>query len=88
MQLPFNTLMASAFITYLSDASEDVRIKFTDQWSNILELDSFDFCKFLGREGYFLNWQSYGLPADKLSRENAIMLIEVNTIDMIMKFVS
>lgn len=70
-------MMASAFITYLSNASEDVRATSTEIWCKILGTESFDFCKFLGKEVHFLRWQSYGLPSDTLSRENAIMITEV-----------
>lgn len=76
--LPMNSLLAAAFITYLCDAREDLRIEYLAKWGAELSKTEFDFCKFLSSERDLLQWQALGLPSDRLSQENAIMIFQVS----------
>jgi dynein heavy chain 2 len=79
-ELPLNSLMAAAFITFLCNASEDVRLEYCSIWCRMLCRDKFDFQKFLSTERDVLQWQLHGLPPDQLSHENAIMILEVKSV--------
>lgn len=72
-----SSLLAAAFITYLCDASEDMRVEYLTKWAAELSKPNFDFCKFLSSERDLLQWQGLGLPSDRLSQENAIMIFQV-----------
>ncbi|KAF2362508.1 ATPase dynein-related AAA domain [Trinorchestia longiramus] len=69
-------LLAAAFITYLSEASEDVRKSVMDAWTAMLGLQSFDLTKFLASERELLQWKTEGLPSDDLSAENALVILQ------------
>ncbi|RKO94668.1 hypothetical protein BDK51DRAFT_21975 [Blyttiomyces helicus] len=81
--LPKNALLASAFITYLSGASEDVRLQLTNGWRKFAELADFDFRKVMSTESEQLVWKSQGLPSDVLSNENAIVILNGHTTPLI-----
>lgn len=70
--------MASAFITYLAQAPEDVRRNFMNTWSEALGVQHFDCRRFLSTESEQLIWKSEGLPSDELSMENALVILQVN----------
>ncbi|KAJ3416777.1 Cytoplasmic dynein 2 heavy chain 1 [Chytridiales sp. JEL 0842] len=73
--LPCNALLAAAFITYLTGSSEEVRQKFSIEWSKIVQLDNFNFRQVMSTESEQLLWKSQGLPSDTLSAENAIAIL-------------
>lgn len=77
-ELPKRALLASAFITYLAQAPEDVRRNFMNTWSEALGVQHFDCRRFLSTESEQLIWKSEGLPSDELSMENALVILQVN----------
>ncbi|KAG1684369.1 Cytoplasmic dynein 2 heavy chain 1 [Nymphon striatum] len=76
--LPLQSLLASAFISYLPSAPEDVRHKTLDSWASLLGLESFDVRRFLSSEKEQLTWKNEGLPQDSLSMENALIVLQAN----------
>lgn len=75
-QLPKQALLAAAFITYLSQAPEDERRDKLAAWCKSLGLESFNFCNFLSTESEQLVWKGEGLPADNLSVENVLVILQ------------
>ena len=75
--LPENCSLAAAFITYLSDESEEGRKLFLDKWIKELGVE-FNFEEFLSTEREHLQWQSEGLSYDKLSLQNAVIILKVS----------
>lgn len=75
-QLPLNSLMAAAFVTYLPSHAESVRAEHLRAWARILKLDgAFDLKSFLSSESEMLEWKAQGLPADDLSMENTLVIL-------------
>uniref|UniRef100_A0A3Q0T4R8 Cytoplasmic dynein 2 heavy chain 1 n=1 Tax=Amphilophus citrinellus TaxID=61819 RepID=A0A3Q0T4R8_AMPCI len=74
--LPVRALLAAAFITYLSAASEDRRRHCLDTWMAQSGLQKFDLRSFLCSESEQLIWKSQGLPSDDLSMENALVILQ------------
>ena len=77
--LPVFALLASAFLTYLSDQPEDVRSDHMTNWQGKLGVKRFDMKHFLSSEQEMLEWRSEGLPLDELSMENAITMMKCVT---------
>ena len=80
-QLPWKSLLAAAFITYLSKSPEDERRSKLAEWLEHtgLEhtgLESFDLRQFLSTESEQLKWKAEGLPSDDVSMENALMILQ------------
>ena len=75
-QLPLRALLASGFITYLSQAPEDKRRSMLHDWMTSVGLDIFDLQSFLSTESAMLVWKSEGLPSDDLSMENALVILQ------------
>uniref|UniRef100_H2ZEZ5 Uncharacterized protein n=1 Tax=Ciona savignyi TaxID=51511 RepID=H2ZEZ5_CIOSA len=75
--LPACAQLASAFITYLPSAPEDVRREMVQSWMELIKLPSFDLRRFLSTESEQLQWKSEGLPSDDLSMENALIILQV-----------
>lgn len=79
--LAANSLLSASFITYLADEQEAVRLSYMKQAveqlraSKLMTKESFDTLQFLSSEGELLRWKSQGLPSDKLSQENGIVLM-------------
>ncbi|TPX45912.1 hypothetical protein SeLEV6574_g03556 [Synchytrium endobioticum] len=73
--LPRQSLIASAFVTYLGGASESVRDAMLKTWSNGLNLIEFDVRQFLANEAMALSWKGSGLPQDALSLQNAAITL-------------
>lgn len=76
-ELPVNSLLAAAFITYLSMAPEDLRQSLVAEWQDQLGMKNFSFSTFLGSEKEQLQWLSEGLPSDQLSVQNAVIILQV-----------
>ncbi|XP_028320044.1 cytoplasmic dynein 2 heavy chain 1 isoform X2 [Gouania willdenowi] len=74
--LPVRALLAAAFITYLSAASEDRRRHCLETWMAQSGLQKFDLRSFLCSESEQLIWKSEGLPSDDLSMENALVILQ------------
>ncbi|XP_018025771.1 cytoplasmic dynein 2 heavy chain 1, partial [Hyalella azteca] len=69
-------LVAAAFITYLSEASEDLRRSVMTTWTSMLDIKNFDLKRFLASERDLLQWKAEGLPSDDLSAENALVILQ------------
>ncbi|XP_066245842.1 cytoplasmic dynein 2 heavy chain 1 [Euwallacea similis] len=70
-----NSLMAAAFVTFLSEEEEVKRRRILTEWC--LELNNksdFDFMSFFSSDREQLQWQSEGLPNDRASLENAVVV--------------
>eukprot|EP01063_Lacrimia_lanifica_P011176 TRINITY_DN1797_c1_g1_i1.p1 TRINITY_DN1797_c1_g1~~TRINITY_DN1797_c1_g1_i1.p1 ORF type:complete len:4267 (+),score=1793.68 TRINITY_DN1797_c1_g1_i1:109-12909(+) len=74
--LPRKCLVAAGFVTYLSKSSEDVRETTVRLWCENLRMDPFSFTKFMRSERDRLQYKSEGLPADELSMQNVVMLLD------------
>lgn len=68
-------LLAAGYNTYMGKLSEDKREDLLKQWCNIIEIESFDFSHILSSESEMLLWKTRELPADILSVENAIIIL-------------
>jgi dynein heavy chain 2 len=73
--VPARSLISSAYLTYLGSQNEIVREKTLQNWLSAVKMNKFDFRNFLSSEAEMLTWKKEGLPADSLSTENAIMII-------------
>lgn len=76
--LPAKCLLTSAFVTYLSGEFEDERKLFLEKWKLQLFGENFDFQfeEFLYTEREQLHWKSEGLLSDKLSVQNATIILK------------
>jgi hypothetical protein len=81
-ELPLQALLAAAFIAYLSGLAEEHRRTVLEHWRERLGLENFSLRQFLASEQELLVWQGQGLPADNLSIENAITIIQVINIHL------
>ncbi|KAF7666054.1 hypothetical protein LDENG_00118150 [Lucifuga dentata] len=80
--LPMRTMLAAAFISYLSAAPEDRRRHSLETWMAQSGLQKFDLRSFLCTESEQLIWKSQGLPSDDLSMENALVILQINTLKL------
>ncbi|XP_029026743.1 cytoplasmic dynein 2 heavy chain 1 isoform X2 [Betta splendens] len=80
--LPMRAMLAAAFITYLSAASEDRRRHSLETWMAQSGLQKFDLRSFLCSESEQLIWKSQGLPSDDLSMENALVILQINALNL------
>ncbi|XP_067663541.1 cytoplasmic dynein 2 heavy chain 1-like isoform X1 [Haliotis asinina] len=77
-ELPKRAMLASAFITYMSSAPEDVRKETLQGWMDTIGVKEFDLRRFLSTESEQLIWKGEGLPSDDLSMENALVILQIN----------
>lgn len=75
-QLPKRAILASGFITYLSQAPEDLRRTMLNDWMKKIGLQQFNLRRFLSSESEQLVWKGEGLPSDDLSMENAMVILQ------------
>ena len=54
-----------------------------NEWLQQIRVSEFNFRTFLSTESQLLTWKKEGLPADTLSMENAIMIINTNRTPLI-----
>lgn len=73
--VPSRALISSAYLTYLGSANENVREKQLAEWLSGFKQPAYNFRNFLSSESEMLTWKKEGLPADTLSMENAIMIM-------------
>ena len=74
--LPTKMLLAAGFSTYLAKAPEDVRSSMINLWQDITGVEEFfQFKRVMSTESELLTWKSMSLPADDLSQENALVII-------------
>ena len=57
-KIPRFSMLAAAFVTYLSAAPEDIRRKATDQWKSMLNIKQFELKRVLSTEREMLQWRS------------------------------
>jgi dynein heavy chain 2 len=81
--VPVKSLLSSAYITYLGQANESMREKVLHEWLSMIRISEFNFRTFLSTESQLLTWKKEGLPADTLSMENAIMILNSNRTPLI-----
>ena len=81
--LPFKSLLSAGYIIYTGKDDETDREKKLKEWKLMVKDESFDFTKFMVTESQLLKWKTEGLPADELSMENAIMLMNTVKTPMI-----
>ena len=75
--MPRKALIAAGFITYLSRETEDVRLKAVKQWADKLSFQTPpNVAAFLRSESELLQYKTEGLPADGLSQENAVVILD------------
>ena len=86
-----SSLLSAGFLVYLADETEQVRANMMEEWSmafsqgGLLRPEqgagqggSFSMQSFLSTEGELLKWKGQGLPTDKLSSENAIVILNAH----------
>ena len=73
--IPTGTLLAAGFLTYLGGENEAKRAEITEEWNRTMKLFDLQFMNFMCGESELLKWKTEGLPADSLSMENAIMIL-------------
>jgi len=73
--VPLKSLLSSAFITYLGGENESSRETNLSSWSSALRIEEFNIRTFLANESQLLTYKKEGLPADRLSMENAIIIM-------------
>lgn len=81
--LLLSTLLASAFVTYLSECSDSIRNEKIEKWKYELKSIDFTFSKFMESECQILQWITEGLPSDETSHQNAIILKQVNNMPIL-----
>ena len=74
-KIPLRMLMAAGFTTYLAKAPEDTRNRLLAEWSEITGVNNFSFKRALSSESELLQWKALGLPADDLSQENGLVIV-------------
>ncbi|KAI9144619.1 dynein heavy chain and region D6 of dynein motor-domain-containing protein [Paraphysoderma sedebokerense] len=74
-KLPIQAAFCSGFLTYLGSLPENSRAEMQSIWSATANVHKSDFTEVLSMEREQLKWKSEGLPADKLSIENAILVL-------------
>ena len=73
--IPIKSLLSAASIVYLGGVSENDRETNLANWCNALRVDDFNIRTFLATEAQLLTFKKEGLPADNLSMENAIYIL-------------
>jgi dynein heavy chain 2 len=73
--VPVKSLLSSAFITYLGGENESSREIHLNSWKQALKCPDFNIRTFLATEAQLLTYKKEGLPADALSMENAIIIL-------------
>ncbi|XP_050420010.1 cytoplasmic dynein 2 heavy chain 1 [Adelges cooleyi] len=84
--LLLNSLLASAFVTYLPECTDSVRNEKMEKWKFELKADEFSFSKFMESERQILQWITEGLPSDETSHQNAIILKQIQSLKVPEKF--
>ena len=75
-----NILLSAAFIAYLGPFTSNYRSELLKKWierckqENIPTADDYTLERILSEEVQMREWEDNGLPADKLSRENGILI--------------
>ena len=81
--LPKNSLISSAFVTYLGEHPEDIRHQMIKKWSENNHINNFNLRKVISTDKEQLLWRAEGLPYDELSVDNAIIIKMSDTYPLI-----
>ena len=81
--LPKNSLVSSAFVTYLGEHPEDIRHQMVKKWAENNDIKSFNLRKIISTDKEQLLWRAEGLPYDELSVDNAIIIKMSDTYPLI-----
>ena len=73
--IPIKSLLSAASIVYLGAVNEKDRELHLKNWMEALRVHDFNIRTFLASEAQLLTWKKEGLPADNLSMENAIYIL-------------
>ncbi|CAG9831197.1 unnamed protein product [Diabrotica balteata] len=82
-KLPNNCLLMAAYITYMSSETEEERSNFLSHCAKELNIDIVDAGSFFSTERERMQWQSEGLSSDKLSTENAVMMLKADLVPLL-----
>lgn len=73
--VPIKSLLSAACITFLGGENETAREMHLQSWCNALRIEEFNIRTFLATEAQLLTYKKEGLPADGLSMENAVFIM-------------
>lgn len=73
--VPIKSLLSSGCINFLGGENEGSRESHLAAWRGQLRVEEFNIRTFLATEAQLLTFKKEGLPADNLSMENAIMIL-------------
>lgn len=73
--VPYQSILAAAFISYLANKDESIRESKLKSWQSMLRVPHFSLIDFLSDESEVLEFVSEGLPGDQLSVENALVCL-------------
>jgi len=82
-QVPANSMVSAAVMTYLGAQNETTRELKIKEWAQMMRMQSFEFRTFMCSESQLLTWKKEGLPADSLSMENGIMILNTQRTPLI-----
>ncbi|KAL6730872.1 hypothetical protein Aduo_001798 [Ancylostoma duodenale] len=76
-------LVTAAFVTYLGGCSEHTRTEVLKSFRQNYNLQDFSPVTFCATETEQLNWKNHGLPADSLSIENTVIMLNSTQTPMV-----
>ena len=83
-KLTGDSILAAAFMSYCGPFTSEYRDSLIEKWMNFVDVEkiphteNFTFSSFLAGENVVRQWQSKGLPTDKFSIENGVMVTKGN----------
>ncbi len=83
-KLSGDTLVSAAFLSYCGPLSREYRDELLNVWTakirelNISMSSSYDFCYFMQGEPTIREWRMHGLPTDKFSEQNAVIIMKTD----------
>ncbi|KAG5876642.1 hypothetical protein JTB14_012987 [Gonioctena quinquepunctata] len=82
-KLPSDCLLMAAFMTYLSGEAEDRRKELLAMWCKEIGMRHVDIELFFSTERDRLQWQSEGLSSDKMSIQNAVIILKDDIVPLL-----
>lgn len=82
-QIPIKSLLSAASIIYLGGVNETEREMNLNNWRQAVRVQEFNIRTFLSNEAQLLTFKKEGLPADNLSMENAIYILNAKKTPLI-----
>lgn len=90
---PVESMLATCFTVYLSDADENTREGMLRDWVTYIgqgasaqqraSLQEFSFLRFMASESTILSYKQQGLPGDSLSLENSVMIFNSSKVPLL-----